>query len=73
MRTQNLVMKKNDLNLITAEKDYPELLERLHKFYLKLQQIIIDKKNEQFKILHNSWSKIRQLNSTMKTEIYQIN
>jgi len=66
-------MKKNDLNLITAEKDYPELLERLHKFYLKLQQIIIDKKNEQFKILHNSWSKIRQLNSTMKTEIYQIN
>jgi len=73
LRTQNLVMKKNDLNLITAEKDYPELLERLHKFYLKLQQIIIDKKNEQFKILHNSWSKIRQLNSTMKTEIYQIN
>jgi hypothetical protein len=63
---------KAEKTLERAEKEYPQLMEELHNFYMHLHQLLIDRKNEQLQFLTETWSKLRYENYAMKAELTRI-
>lgn len=66
LKASRKCIDKTEKNLERAEREYPQLMEELHNFYMHLHQLLIDRKNEQLQFLTETWSKLRYQNYAMK-------
>lgn len=53
------IVKKSYENLERAEKEFPQVVTKVNKFYEGLQQLLAEKKMEQIKHIQQTWSRVK--------------